>query len=457
MENRLKEAEGIGKGSQALEEKVSGFLRDCGDTASLVLLSAFSGGRDSTAMLSVLKDRQEKFGYVLKAIHIHHGLRLSADEDEAFCRSLCELWGIPLLVFHVDTPSYEKEKGYSTEEAARELRYQCLEEAAASCEEAGYTVKVALAHHRSDQAETVLLHLLRGSGIRGLGGMHARRGRYFRPMLDVSEEEIDAYVKAKKLVFRVDETNADTAYTRNRIRLELLPYLERAFNPRIVETLCALAETAAEDEDCLESLMPPVEKGTLDLTEWDKLDPAVRKRTLRAWLSENGLEKDVFKVHLDALEDLAEGPSGRRISLPQGLTVQKSYDILSIIDFLPEETESKSYRSEYLTPDSLWKQFPGPGEIPDREDEKWMSADALSEPIVWRKREPGDFLYAGGGRQKLKEFMIDRKIPRDERDRMTLLASGSHILWIPGYRISDAVKVTQATKTILHVWEARNV
>ncbi len=457
MENRGCDRERGKETSLALEEKVSSFLKSCEDAAFGVFLCALSGGRDSVALLFSLKNLKKRFGYELRAVHVHHGLRPSADGDEAFCKALCEAWDIPLTVYHVDVSALVKAEGRSVEDAARELRYDCFEKAAAASGVEKERVKICLAHHRMDQAETVLLHLLRGSGLKGLGGMQTKRGLYYRPMLDVTPEEIEAYIDANRLSYRVDETNSDPVYTRNRVRLELLPYLEKNYNPRVVDALCALAETAAEDEACLESLMPHVEKGDLSLKGWEKLPAAVQKRTLRAWLAASGLEKDIFKVHFDALYDLANGPTGRSLCLPQGLTVQRSYDILSITDFLPEVTEKKTYRMEFQSPESFWNRFSSPDEIPDIEGEKWLSADLLTEAPVWRERQPGDYLYANGGRQKLKDFLIDRKIPRNERDRMMLLTAGSHVLWIPGYRISDAVKVTRETKTILHVWEVHDV
>ncbi len=442
----------------ALEEKVKAFLdKIMQEGKPLTLLLALSGGRDSVSLLAALKNLQDQLGYELRAVHVHHGIRKNADMDEVFCRELCESWQIPLDVFHVDVPALAEEKKLSIEEAARILRYECFEEAAKELEAKGETVRVCLAHHQTDQAETVLLHLLRGSGLKGLGGMQEVRGIYLRPMLSVSEEEINAYASAKELTWREDESNADTSFTRNRIRRELLPYLQTSFNPNIVENLCALAETASEDEACLESLVPPVEKGVLKLTDWDTLPPAVQKRTLQAWMRKNGLEKDLLKVHLDALMDLANGASGRRISLPSGLTVYKSYDILSIIGFLSEAAEEKAFGLEYLSWESLKNRFQAPDEIPDLPDEKWLKADDLSGVPVWRKREPGDYLYVGQGRQKLKDFFINRKVPREERDSLMLLADGSHVLWIPGWRVSDAAFVRPDTKTILHIWEVRDV
>ena len=156
-----------------------------------------------------------------------------------------------------------------------------------------------------------------------------------------------------------------------------------------------------------------------------------------------------MKVHLDALMDLANGASGRRISLPSGLTVYKSYDILSIIGFLSEAAEEKAFGLEYLSWESLKNRFQTPDEIPDLPDEKWLKADDLSGVPVWRKREPGDYLYVGQGRQKLKDFFINRKVPREERDSLMLLADGSHVLWIVGHRMCDGVKIGPDTREIL--------
>ena len=410
------------------------------------LTVALSGGIDSVCLLHVLCQLQPEMQYKLQAVHVHHGLRAEADEDESFCRQLCNRWQIPLTVCRVDVPQRVEQSGESIEEAARNLRYGAFQTL--------QTDRIALAHHQQDQAETLLLHLLRGSGLTGLCAMRPVRLPYVRPFLEISRGQIEAYAAQQKLPHAEDASNQDTAFRRNRIRHELLPLLAREYQPEIVKILAQTAGRLQEEEDYLEA-RPPCAEGPELSIQWLQGYPVnLQKRILRGWLADQGYDRDIAQVHVDQLLDLVQGQSGRRISLPKGLTVAKSYDILHICSSaacLQEKMQFPSFEMELLSLAEAMKQWNSHEQIPALPEEKWLDADALTQMPVWRTRRSGDYIMAAGGRKKLKEFMIDAKIPREQRERIPLLADGSHILWIYGYRISDGARLNDQTQRVLHV------
>ena len=428
---------------------------------------ALSGGRDSVCLLHMMQGLAHRLSIHLMAVHVHHGLRAEAYADEAFCRELCRNLGIELVVEQVNVPTRVRQTGETVEEAARVLRYQVFERLVQS----GKADRILLAHHQQDQAETVLLHLLRGSGLTGLGGMKAQRLPYLRPMLEVPKAEIDAYVQTHDLPFVEDASNMDTAYRRNHIRHKLLPLLEQEYNPEIVTALSRMATLLQEEEAFLEEQVPQVPEGErLEISLLEQYPTNLQRRILRKWLRQNGLESDVQLVHLQQLMDLAQGATGRRISLPKGLTVQKSYDILILCKSGPESDkqgllqehgpampqEAPSFEMDWMSMAQARSQWGSREQVPALPEEKWLSADELTELPVWRTRRPGDYITLGSGRKKLKEFMIDAKIPREERERIPLLTVGSQVLWVYGYRISEAVKITENTQRVLHVRRIKN-
>lgn len=416
---------------------------------------ALSGGRDSVCLLHVLRRLAKEFPFQLMAVHVHHGLREEADTDETFCKTLCEEWEIPMQVVRVDVLQRVQQTGESVEEAARELRYGVM----AKLIESGQAQRIALAHHQKDQAETVLLHLLRGSGLTGLGGMKAVRLPYIRPMLDISTEEIDVYIKDNQLVYTEDASNQDTVYRRNKIRHELLPLLQQEYNPEIVKALAQMAEQLQAEEAYLEQQTPEEASERLTISWLLGYPDNLQKRILRKWLRQQGLVQDVQQVHIQQILDLCRGRTGRRISLPKGLTVYRSYDILIIHKSVPCRSKQQgfpSFQMEYLPLIEAQKQWDRPMQVPDLPEEKWLCADSFAQKPVWRTRRAGDYIVANGGHKKLKEFLIDAKVPREERDTLPLLADGAHVIWVYGYRISDAVKITENTQQVLHIRRKSN-
>lgn len=433
---------------------------------------ALSGGRDSVCLLFLLSSLREELEITLSAVHVHHGLRESADADEAFVTNLCRKLSIPLEIFHVDTPALVRNEGLSVEEAARELRYKAFEQVEAD--------RIALAHHMNDQAETVLLRLMRGSGLRGIGGMRAVRGRYIRPLLDVSSAEIEAYVAERALTYCEDETNADLSYTRNRVRRELVPYLRENFSEGITETIARSAKLWQDDEDCLCLLAERAFKDMGEVLSRDvlvSLPKALRTRVIRMALArKNGLcnlgEKSVELV--DRLV-LSERESGS-VSLPDGLTMVLKSGIIqsySTVEFcVLSEAERRGWDGTFPLPVPGFVRLPDGTEIgaeyavsPGKEailaageTEKWASF--RTEGLCVRSRKPGDYITIFDNnhrlcRKSLQDFFVDAGIPAEERDRTALLAVESEILWVIGHRMGDGLRLPDPedkTVPVIHLF-----
>ena len=424
------------------------------------VVCALSGGCDSVCLLLLLVRLKERLGLQeVSALHIHHGIRgEEADRDEAFCRKLCEGLGVPLTVRREDIPALAEESGESLEEAGRRRRLEIFAEEA---ERRG--AKIAAAHHLNDQAETVLMNLGRGTGPAGLAGMRPYRedDRGFtliRPLLWAERAEIEAYVRAQGSGWCEDSTNASGENTRSRLRTEILPQLEKIL-PGAQRHIAALADKQAEEDAFLDALAEQIlfiaehPDGSLDSALLSKQSSVLRQRVLALWLDRDGGLKDVGEAHYEALEDLLSGQSGRRADLPGGRTVLREQTGLRLIRRENAggcDTEGDAGLSSYFRT-RVFAAEAG-AESPKKLYTKWLDYDTITEPLCFRTRRKGDYLILpGGGRQRLQDFFVNEKVPLTERDSVPLAASGSHVLWIVGSRISAAAKVTEKTKTIIEI------
>lgn len=422
------------------------------------LLVALSGGRDSMCLLHILMELRPQMRYQLRATYVHHGLREEADEEAVWLAKSCEDWDVLFSVRKVDVQERVERTKESIEEAARNLRYQALLE-----ESAKWDAWILMAHHAQDQAETVLLRLLRGSGLRGLSGMLEQREKILRPLLRITPEEITDYMKQKNLPYLQDVSNNDIRYTRNWIRHRLLPLLEEK-NPAIQRNLCELAEQARQDEAYMENVVDTLFRKAYDgeglavpivLEQPD----ALQGRLLRRFLQQKGGIHNVGRVHIQMIKDLCRGTGGGESVLPGGRTFYRQYDKLLLKK--PQNT-SEAYCSE-LPLDGQWKDTPWGRfrvreirnpfqnfqQIPDLPYTKWLNCDTITEQLVVRTRNSGDYLGVRGGHQSLKKYMVNAKIPRETRDQVALVASGSHVLWIVGHRLSEAARLTEHVKRVV--------
>lgn len=461
--------------TRALLAKVRSTLREQGLLEKGTrILAAVSGGADSLCLLFLLDALKETEPIKLRALHVHHGIRESADHDAALVGAFCKERGIPCRIVRVKVPEYAETHHLGTEEAARILRYEALEEEAAAWEKEtpGRPVRIALAHHLEDQAETVLFHLARGSGIAGLCGMRAVSGQKIRPLLDVSRAKIEGVLREQAIAWAEDETNRDPSYARNQIRLVLLPEMERTLNAGTTRHLAALAGEAAEVEDYLEGetqkallrvLRPD---GGISLPALSKEAALLQRRLLYRYLTKKaGRKKDITREHILRLLDLAAGSGSGRIDLPYGLQGVRRYDALYLVgrgEDLPRGELPVPQREE----DYEVRVFPFSGrlsDIPQKKYTKWFDYDKISPAFSFRTRRPGDVMTiapaqrAADGRllpaqtKSIKKFMIDVRMPADLRDRILLPTCGSQILWVPGYRMGAAYRVTETTQRILEL------
>ena len=435
-----------------------------------------SGGPDSVCLLLMLCLLRQRYDLRLFPVHVHHGLRgAEADQDRDFCLELCGRQGLDCRVFEGDVRSMARDMHLSEEEAGRTFRYQCFETAA---EQAG-ACRIAVAHHLDDQCETVLLNLFRGSSLAGLAGMPVKRGRVVRPLLCLSRGQILDWLKAGGYSWRSDRTNNEAVYTRNRIRLQLLPFLKEEINPRADRHILQAAQDAGQAQDLIESLAARAyeeaagqEEGRilLDAVRTADLHPALKKEVLYLALTKcAGGRKDIGRTGVLDLMDLLEGESGRSRDLPGGVRAVKSGGRL-ILQRRDGQDGSDGQDGDWFcpVPDTFPCSLALPGggrmtfhlfsaprqvQISKKKYTKWVDYDRIKCRLAVRNRREGDFMaISGGGHKKLKRIFIDGKIPAGERDCMPLLADGRHIIWAAGTgRISEEYKVTERTGRILQV------
>jgi len=302
------------KMNDPLARKICAYARKW-DMLSGTVLCAVSGGRDSMALLHLLTALAAEVGFQVAAGHFNHQLRPTAERDEAFVRDWCRKHGIPLVCGRGDAGGFARRERLSIEDAARTLRYAFLEDAA---RDVGAD-RIATAHHREDNAKTLLLHLIRGTGMQGLGGIPPVRGKIVRPLLEVSRAEINAYIEKNALPFVEDETNQDTAYTRNRLRLEVLPLLEE-IAPGAAGRISGTAALAREEDAYLrreaEAMLPAADGDRVDLavSVLNGQDEVLRRRLVRAMAQRLGVSLDQRQT--DAVLALK---SGGFLDLPEGL------------------------------------------------------------------------------------------------------------------------------------------
>lgn len=421
---------------------------------------ALSGGRDSVALAHVLL----RAGADFFAVHVEHGIRgESSLRDADFVRSFCKERGIPLEVFSVDVPTYAREKGLTTEQAARELRYGVFDGLLAE----GKCRYVALAHHADDQTETVLMRIFRGTGIKGLRGMAERSGSYIRPLLGISREEINEYVAENGLPYVEDETNADPTYTRNFLRREIAVLKEKY--PALNEAVARLARHAAEADDFIEAATPvPVMKeGEAHLGVDSLKEPVTAKRAVCNACAAVGVRQDIEERHYALVFRLAESESGKRLELPHGLTVYKQGgELVFAKSRFSDGDESTTEldegipfpRGEFAEAAGLTIRRVSPDKADFDADALYIDGDKVPADAVLRHRREGDVIEKfGGGTKSLGDFFTDRKIPLRHRDDIVVCASGREVLFAAGVEISEKVRIDKDTKNIIKITEDKDV
>ena len=434
-------------------------LLRCGIAHRTHILLGLSGGADSVALLLLLHESLQR-GWIggLSAAHFNHCLRgADADADEAFCRDLCRSLGLPFFAGRGDVRAFAAANRMSEEQAARTLRYRFLRERMAAC---GADC-IATAHHADDQAETLLLHLLRGSGMAGLCGMQPRTGEIVRPLLHITRAQLLSYLEERGQPFCTDASNADTAHLRNRVRHLLLPALSE-YNPQIVRALCGTAQLLSEDEAYLGALADGALQSARRDGGYERLrllaEPGpVRRRALLLLLRES-LDGDVRRSDVARVEALLPAQAGTCIELRRGKKAWLDGALLR----LGEKPESAAF-SCGLTPGMAcsvagWRVLAERAAAyrrPESPMQACLSLDGLggdAAALSLRSRRPGDrFRPLGcGGSRLLSDVFTDRKTPERLRE-VPLLVCGEEILFVPGYTVAERVRVRPESKSIIYI------
>jgi len=464
---------------QTTEEKVFSFLEQhhmiCPHDH---IVLGVSGGADSVCLLFVLLEYAKRVPLKLSAVHVNHGIRSDAAQDAGYVERLCREQGISFYLIEANVRDYADRRKCSEEDAGRRLRYEAFHEIA---KKAGAD-KIAVAHNCNDRAETMLFHLFRGSGLKGLCGIYPVRQEIIRPLLCLERTEIEDYLTKRQIVWCTDSTNGTDDYARNRIRHHVLPYVEKELVRGCVLHMAQTADILAETEEymCRQTQEARVscvreskERFELSVEPFCRLHPAIQKRLLLMLAEElSPTGKDILSVHIAELLALFEGTGNGRVNLPMNIVAVRSYTkvILGKNKKYVRPSLGISVPGEWLTVQGGFRvelnemeileftllsgiQYE---EVPRNQYTKWFDYDKIKESVCVRYRETGDFLSIADGSGKiihksLKDYMITEKIPREDREGIPLLTEGSHVLWIIGGRISEFYKVKRDTKRILQV------
>ena len=428
-----------------------------------------SGGADSVCLLEILSELKQEYNMELYVVHVHHGIRGSeADADERYVSSLCESMGVWYRRYEYDIPGMAQKRGMSEEEMGRDMRYKTfnmvLDEVGAS--------KIAVAHNADDCVETILHNMCRGTGIKGMCGIPPVRGNIIRPVMCLGRNEIEKYLNDRKIEYRTDSTNLKTDYTRNKIRLELIPYMKRNINPVSGEHILRLSEQLSQieeymeqqTEDAFERAAHKTDGGiSIDINEFMKCHVTLQSGIVRlAIKSVAGKLKDITSENVEDVMMLMSRGTGKSVNLPYNIICTNVYDRCEIrkdngnnINGIKEkEKVIVNVPGEYIlkSGDKFILSLENSLNFKEKMYTKWFDYDKIKNALQIRFRENGDFLeVAKGGHKKLKSYFIDEKVPREQRDSIPLLADGQHILWVTGYRISEAYKITEDTRNVLKV------
>lgn len=482
-----------------LEDKVAEYMK------RQQMLSRFrrvyvglSGGADSVCLLLVLKTLSEAERFELRAIHVHHHIRgAEADRDMAFCEALCEKMNIPLKVVHVNVPELARENKESEELAARRARYAAFAQVIAqevsgqtNTDEAGGApdVAVAVAHHRDDEDETMLLNLLRGTGLTGLCGMKPVRQMrtdagnlwILRPLLCVGRGQIEAYLKECGQDYVNDSTNAMTDYTRNKIRHQVLPAMTAARGEeqeslsqtwvRMRGQLSQIEEYMQDEAARFTDEQALTENGSISVPveALKALPEALRTYVVRECIGRAKGDDltNIEAVHIDDVCGLLEKQSGRRVMLPQGVCAWRSFDRLKIgtkeaamqaeAGFEHETADARPVLGELMV-----RVFDGGVDFYRANEEKirssvytkWLDYDKIEASLCLRTPQGGDLVRIGadGGCKKLTRVLMEAKIDVNERSLWPVVTDGEKIVWVCGFRIGEEYKITEETRHVAEV------
>ena len=430
------------------------------------VLIGLSGGPDSVCLANVLDKLKEDLEISLSAVYIDHGLRPKETGKEAdFCRGFCKERGINFIEESVNVKEHAEEGGINLQEAARELRYQKLGEISARLG----TEYIALGHNADDQAETVLMRLLKGAGMKGLTGIPPVRDRIIRPLIETERSAIEGHLKHNSISYMVDSSNLKEKYFRNWLRLTLMSEIKKK-DPAVVREIARTAEILRDEDEYLEifvtktlmRLFSRKNDGTIELflTPLESIEKPLLRRVLRRAVdAAKGLRGISFTNIEDIIDLIINGKAGDSLNLPKEIKVIREYSILKIstlkhvkiakykidppCDFLIRETGAvinAMYEEKASDPT-------------DGRKEVLLDAGLLKFPLMVRPRAAGDHFYPAGfgKKKKLQDFFVDEKVPRDMRDSVPVVFSGDDIVWVAGFRADDRFVPTDKTEKVLRL------
>ena len=439
------------------------------------ILVAVSGGPDSMALLHVLYTLSGDLPIQLAVAHLNHQLRgVEADKDEQYVQSCCQQWDLPCFVERRDIAALAADQKLSVEAAGRQARYEFF---ARLADQHGFD-RVALGHTATDRVETLLINLLRGTGLYGLRSIPPRRGQFFRPLFTVWRAETAEYCRLHNLEPRLDASNLSACdYLRYKVRLERLPLLESDYAPQLETSLLRLAGAVEQELDWTEPLVAAAyqqaargddRRITLDLTQLADMPEGLRYRLLRyALIQLRGEAADIEATYYRALQKLIrEGQTGAQVPLIGAISARRGYNSIELSTYTPEEAPEPAIRGRWILP------VPGKVTAPEldltlqaqvmaqRPDELGeakgcqitVDAQAIGDELFVRTWRPGDSFQPLGlsGHKKLQDIFVDEKVPRRQRGRVPLLVTGDdEIVWVVGYRLSEQFKVSAQTQRFL--------
>ncbi len=423
------------------------------------ILLAVSGGIDSMVMAHLFHFSGLNFGIA----HCNFCLRGSeSDGDEEFVRSFCRKHSVKLHTKRFNTSEYAEKKGISIQMAARELRYDWFE---AVREENKYAY-TALAHNINDRVETFIINLARGTGLRGLTGIKEKNGYLIRPLLFASREMIVTFAKDNIIGYREDSSNIETHYTRNKIRHEVIPLLERvnpSFNGTINETIGRLAESYHIYSEHIERISEKLitrERGQVSI----KIDDLASLDPLDTWLFELFRDYGIGRLQVEELKNLLSSQPGKQLFTSTHRIIRDRNEI--IIELYDNESGDGEIivkdpsELEKLFPEFHCEIVPAEGLVPGNDlSNGYLDADTIEYPLAVRKWKEGDYFFPLGmeGKKKISDFLTDRKVPLNKKERVRVLTSDGNIIWVIGYRIDNRYRITDDSKNVLFIrWTGDN-
>lgn len=419
------------------------------------IIVGLSGGPDSMCLFDVLHELSPRMNWKLRVVHVNHQLRPgAADSDQQFVEDLCRRLNVPCRVFTEDCTELAAKENLTSEEAGRLVRYRAFGQVASEIEQSGVPkekIAIALAHNAEDQCETILFRIMRGTGTDGLAGIAYKRldengFAIVRPLLDTTRADIEKYCMERNLSPRIDNTNCENIYMRNKIRNMLVPFIKENFNENIVETVNRLGRAAAEDRDFIRTagkqafdsalLKEDADKMAFSIKNLQELHKAVRIRTYTIALAGIGMKTNLTSRHVEAIESLlySQSPSAAA-DLSGDYRVRRSYEAIVFERYRSEKKDGEQWLSKGVPG---WKvQAMGFGEYMEYRSEAALRGSIYGaftgvdiDSLCFRRRGPGDVIRFNGGTKKLQDFFVDEKVPKADRDQIRVLAKGREILWI---------------------------